>query len=119
MKRYLVGLALAALTIGVAYAGGKATATWTAPTTYTDGTPLPATDIKEYKVYEGTAPRTYTYFYTVPSASPRQIVLTMPTGTFYFAVTTVSKEGAESDYSNELSKYFPRQTPGNCVFTWQ
>ncbi len=80
MKKLIIAVTLVVLVLSLAYAGGKATATWTAPTTYTDGTPLPATDIKEYRVYEGTAPRTYTFVYTVPSASPRSIVLTMPTG---------------------------------------
>jgi hypothetical protein len=118
MKKLITSILIVVALLGIAYAGGTATGVWTAPTTHTDGTPIVG-GLKEFRVYQGTAPRTYSTIYTVPAASPRQIILTLPTGTFYFAITAVTQEGAESDYSNELSKYFPAQKPSACTFSWQ
>ncbi len=87
---------------------GVLDASWTAPTTNADGSPL--TDLASYRVYYGTSssPCPGTSFVQVasstPSPSPNQTVtlrLTgLATGTLYYAsVTAVETSGAESTCS--------------------
>ena len=80
-------------------------ASWTAPTTNTDGSPL--TDLASYRVYYGTAnpPCPGSTFLSVisptPSPGPGTIVMArlagLASGTLYYAaVTAVNGSGAES-----------------------
>jgi hypothetical protein len=63
-------------------------------------------DLAGYKVYWGTASRTYTNTPqpTVPvSPTPTYTVGGLANGTYYFAVTAFNNAGQESGYSNEVS----------------
>jgi hypothetical protein len=84
---------------------GNAVLSWNAPTQYSDGSPLLASDITGYKVYFGTSSRAYASNHMVPASttSIRIRDLNVPTGSFYVAVSTLDKAGHESDYSSEVS----------------
>ncbi len=88
---------------------GKATLTWNAPTTRSDGTYLnPATDIAAYRLYYGTSSGNYTQHVnvapnlTVPYTTTDTV--TLASGTYYFVVTTIDTFGQESSYSPEAVK---------------
>ena len=108
LRQWLLGLSLALGGILLATNPGSAgilDATWTAPTTNTDGSPL--TDLASYRVYYGTAsaPCPGSSFLQVISSTssppPNQTVTArltgLTTGTLYFvAVTAVDSGGMES-----------------------
>ncbi len=110
-----VGLLLGGvLLVAVPTGAGVLDASWTAPTTNTDGSSL--TDLASYRVYYGTssAPCPGTAFVQVasstPSPSPNQTVAVrltgLATGTLYYvSVTAVVTSGTESACS----------TPANAV----
>jgi hypothetical protein len=89
------------------------TLTWEAPITYTNGDALAENSITEYKVYYSTIPGSYApgSFYSVsdpnsaltPTSVTVKDVTSQATGTYYFVVTAVVN-GAESAFSNEVSK---------------
>ncbi len=115
LRRWLLGLGLALGGILLATnpaSAGILDATWTAPTTNTDGSPL--TDLASYRVYYGTgsAPCPGPSFFPVASSTssppPNQTVsfrLTgLSTGTTYFvAITAVDTGGMESACSSVAS----------------
>lgn len=85
------------------------TLAWDRPLTYTDGTELLESDLKEYRVYFSTVSGSYPTgtYYPVPAPATEVTVTTVisqGTGTYYFKVTAVDKNDSESDYSNEVSK---------------
>ena len=80
---------------------GSVSLAWNVPTTYVDGTP--ATGPVGFKVYYGTASRTYTHIIDVKNV-PSYTVNSLYPGTYYFAITAYDSSGIESDYSTELSK---------------
>jgi hypothetical protein len=84
-------------------ATGVASLTWIAPTTNPDGTQI--TDLMGFKVYYGTASRTYTHTIDVQNVTSYTIN-NLPAGTYYFAITAYYSVG-NSDYSNEISKTVP------------
>jgi hypothetical protein len=62
------------------------------------------TDLAGYKVYWGTAPRTYkTPPTTIDKSKPSYSFVGFTTGTYYFAVTAFNTAGQESGYSNEVA----------------
>src|SRR5690606_20253185 len=75
----------------VATASGSATLTWAAPSENTDGTPA---NIAGYKIYYGTASRDYREPIEVGASSLIYTVDQLTPGTWYFAVTAVSADGA-------------------------
>lgn len=87
-------------------------ASWTAPTTRMDGTPLAPTEISNYKLYYsvGSAPTADSKFVTVKDATTATLNLTLapsPTAqTVYVAVTAVDMDGLESPMSAAASKSF-------------
>jgi hypothetical protein len=75
---------------------------WTAPTQYTDGSPL--TDLAGYKIYYGTEPGNYSV--TIQLDNPgltTYVVEYLTPNTYYFAVTAINSTGIESQYSGEAS----------------
>ncbi|HZR21742.1 MAG TPA: fibronectin type III domain-containing protein [Verrucomicrobiae bacterium] len=69
--------------------------------------PSPDTSVTGYNVYYGTASRTYTNIIAVGN-STNAVVSNLVTGvTYYFAATTHTAAGLESDYSAEASYAVP------------
>lgn len=80
-----------------AAAVGTANLSWVAPTS-TSGT-----SVAGYKVYYGTASKTYTSTINAGTATS-YTVSNLPPGTYYFVVTAYDASGNESTYSNEATK---------------
>ncbi len=84
---------------------GTAKLSWSTPTTNSDGSPLPATNIKGYRIYIRTPSGAYNpgsyYFVSAPSTSVSVKDLNLPLGQYYFAVTTLHISSMESGFSNE------------------
>lgn len=83
---------------------GKATLSWAAPTTNTDGTPL--TDLAGFKVYYGTvSPVDKTNGQSIDVGNVTGSALSgLSAGTYFFRVTAYDIFGNESSYSEEVSK---------------
>jgi hypothetical protein len=84
---------------------GNAVLSWSAPTQYSDGSPLLASDISGYKVYVGSSSRNYAsnHMVSASTTSVRIRDLNVPKGSFYVAVSTLDKAGYESEYSREVT----------------
>ena len=80
---------------------GSVSLAWNVPTTYVDGTP--ATGMVGFKVYYGTASRTYTHTIDVKNVSSYTINA-LPHATYYLTVMAYDSYGNTSDYSNEIIK---------------
>ncbi len=81
---------------------GSAQLSWTPPTANTDGTPL--TDLAGYKVYYGTASGKYSQSVNAGNVTTYTVPNLTDGTTYYFATTAYNTAGAESGYSNEVSK---------------
>ena len=112
-------LLIMSVTLAMAYTG-TATLTWTPPTTFTDGTPLiPATDISSYKIYSGTSPGIYGTPAIVTGGTTTTYMMTIGTGTTYFALSVVGMNGLESVKSSEVSKTITAPAPSGCSLSVQ
>jgi hypothetical protein len=76
---------------------------WAPTTTNTDGTPI-GSDLAGYKVYYGNSSGSYSDYVTVSSATTEVVISQLPSGTYYFAVTSFDTAGNESVSSNEAVK---------------
>ena len=96
MKKYLT---LLILLCAVAYAEEpNINVEWDAPTNNVDGSAI--TESLSYRMYSGSASRTYTTNWLV-NTNRCQLLVPLST-TRYFSVTAVNAFGDQSDYSNEL-----------------
>lgn len=78
---------------------GSVNLSWKAPDANTDSTPL--TDLAGFRLYYGAISGDYNESLGLPpSATSRS--LSLPSGSYYFAVTAVDSQGNESAYSNEV-----------------
>jgi hypothetical protein len=95
---------LAAFAVAVqAVTTGSALLTWVPPTQNTDGTAL--VNLASYKVYWGTTQGNYPSSAVVSSPSATTyLVENLVPGTYFFVVTAVNSQGAESQFSNTASK---------------
>ena len=96
--------AMTALSAANVFAG-QATLSWTAPTTYTDGTPI--TKMGGYKIYTGTAAGIYSQNIDVGNVTSYTLTGLNGGTTYYFAVTAYDATGNVSGFSNQASKAFP------------
>jgi hypothetical protein len=64
--------------------------------------PNPETDLAGYKIYYGTASRSYSAPVTIGLQSSYTLS-GLASGTYYFAVTAFNRDGLESAFSNEVS----------------
>ena len=85
-------------------ATGSVSLAWDAPTQNLNGTPI--TNLSGFNVYYGTASRTYTHMINVRNVTS-YTVNSLPSATYYFAITTYDSSGIESDYSDEISLTIP------------
>jgi len=78
---------------------------WTAPVARSDQSPLSLAEIGGYRVYYGTVEDDYPYRIDVNDGTAVEVVINdLPTGTYYFVVTTCDTEGRESEYSKPIVK---------------
>ncbi|MEY4762398.1 MAG: hypothetical protein RLZZ200_2254 [Pseudomonadota bacterium] len=85
---------------------GSATLTWSAPSQNTDGSTL--VDLTGYNVYYGTSPTSLTNKIVVANAGTTTYTVgSLPSGTYYFAVSAYNVNGIESTPSNVGSKTIP------------
>jgi hypothetical protein len=96
--------ALSAFAIAVtAVATGSATLSWTAPTENTDGSAL--SNLAGYRIRYGTSASALTSTIVISNASlTTYVVENLSPATWYFAVTAVNSQGAESTNSNVANK---------------
>jgi hypothetical protein len=78
------------------------TLAWVAPTENSNGTPL--TNLAGYKIHYGTASQDYTQVVSVSNPSLSRYVLdSLPSGTYFFAITAFNAQGVESPLSGEIT----------------
>jgi hypothetical protein len=81
---------------------GAVTLNWLPPTQNTDGTPL--TNLSGYDINYGTQSHVYTQKVTVSNPGiATYVVDNLTPGKYYFSVTAVNSQGAESPLSSEVS----------------
>ncbi len=86
--------------VQISSSGKNVSLAWIAPTTNTDKSQI--TDLAGYKVYYGTASGNYSKILNVGNVL-NYTVISLPPGTYYFAITCYNSYGSESNYSNEVS----------------
>ena len=75
---------------------------WVPPTENSNGSPL--TNLAGYKIHYGTVSQDYTQVVAVNNPSLNRYVLdSLPSGTYYFAITAYNSAGTESTLSGEIS----------------
>jgi hypothetical protein len=96
-------VALPAFSIAVKEATVRsADLSWTPPVANTDGSTL--TNLGGYNVYYGTSPDALTQVIKVDNAGlTRYVIDDLPSGTWYFAMTSVASDGVESPRSPVIS----------------
>jgi len=92
-----------AITVTAAPAVSKSVSiSWTPPTQNDDGSTL--TDLAGYKIHYGSASKSYTQSVALTSAGLTRYQLdSLPSGKIFIAMTAVNAQGAESEFSPELS----------------
>ena len=86
---------------------GTAALSWTPPTQYTDGSPLPPAELAGYRIYKGNSPSTLTRYAEVDGMATSYTVQDLASGTHYFAISAVAVGGEESALSGVGSKTIP------------
>jgi hypothetical protein len=76
---------------------------WVAPTEREDGTPLILSEIETYNLYYGSSPGDYQNTIDNSTVTTDSVYITnFLSGTYYFVVTTVTYDGMESRFSEEI-----------------
>jgi hypothetical protein len=100
--RSLVSLPAFAISV-VGTASGSATLTWQPPTQRSDGSPL--SDLAGYRILWGTTKGSYPNSVKVMNPGIASYVIEdIAPATYYFVITAIDSKGAESGYSNVVSK---------------
>jgi hypothetical protein len=81
---------------------GSVALRWQPPTQLIDGSPLPG--LSGYRIYYGTAAGSYLGYKEIGPEVGSAYSLELPSGEYYFAMTAIGLDGAESAYSNEVQK---------------
>ncbi|WP_226373929.1 fibronectin type III domain-containing protein [Citrifermentans bemidjiense] len=93
----------------------QATLTWSAPTTYTDGSSL--TSLNGYTVHTGTAPGSYTQHFTVGNLTSYTVSNLNDATKYYFSVSANDVAGNASAPSNEVAFTTPAPPPPAALYT--
>jgi hypothetical protein len=80
----------------------EARLSWQRPRRNVDGSRLDK--LAGYKIYRGTSPGKYTDTVRIDNPNTTSHKMELKPGTHYFAMTAVTSDGEESDYSNEIAK---------------
>ncbi len=115
MKNYIVSVVLIIMSLILVGCGGgsnevvgnTATLKWSAPTTRTDGSTIPMSEIAGYKVYLGTSSDSLAPVAEISDAYTMEYKFdTFEDGTYYFSVTALDTDDLESDIPEPVSKTF-------------
>lgn len=79
---------------------GTIALTWIPPETRVDGSPF--VEPAGYHIYFGSRSRDYTNRVFVRNPDANAKILVLPSGNYYFAMTSLDRDGLESRYSNEV-----------------
>jgi hypothetical protein len=83
-------------------ANSSVTFSWVPPTENSNGSPL--TNLAGYKIHYGTASQDYTQVVALNNPSLNRYVMdSLPSGTYYFAITAYNSAGVESTFSGEIT----------------
>lgn len=109
------------LVCGASFAQAAPTAaiTYTAPTTYSDGTPIPSTVAITYNLYQGTSATTLVKVASGLTALSTTVTTGLVDGQTYFWAVTAVAGGLEGAKSNVASKVFAAVAPGSVTITVQ
>jgi hypothetical protein len=78
---------------------------WNAPTSRTDGTFLPVTELQGYRIYYGSSEDSLSVLVDLNDDSITEYTVdTLPSGSYYFAISAYDSDGVESGLSNIISK---------------
>jgi hypothetical protein len=81
--------------------GGMISLAWVPPTTNTDGNPL--TNLRGYRIYYGTASKTYDHSIDVGNVTTYTLIGLTQGSTYYITATAYNTFYKESYFSNEVS----------------
>jgi hypothetical protein len=84
---------------------GQITMRWDAPERNVDGSHV--TDLAGFDLYYGTASGAYEAIEHIADAGATSHTLTLPSGTYFFALTATDRDGNESGFSNEIQRALP------------
>ena len=98
-----------------AASAAQATLSWSAPTTYTDGTPL--SGLSGYTVHAGTTAGNYSQHISVGNTTNYTMASLNDGTTYYFAVSAIDTSGISSKVSNEVSFTTPVPPPPTALYT--
>lgn len=76
--------------------------TWQAPSRNLDGSAID--DLAGYRIYYGQQSGEYSDSILIQQPGARGHALTLPSGSYFFAMTALDAEGNESPYSNEIAQ---------------
>lgn len=74
--------------------------TWVAPSLREDGSTMSAEEIASFKIYYGSTSGSLTNIIAVDDPTARSYIQDFDAGVYYFAVTALDTDGAESAFSN-------------------
>lgn len=121
MRRIPKGIPYAILLLLAAIFGWELSAvdsslTWTNPTTFTDGSTIPAGDLVSVQVFRKVDSGAYSLYQTVPIATS-YVDADLPTGTYCYRVAVVRSNGLASAQSNEACKTVDTRIPSAATLT--
>lgn len=84
--------------------------TWTNPTTFTDGSPIPDGDLASARIYRKVDTGTYGIYQTIPIGTSFKDA-DLANGVYCYKVSVVRTNGIESPQSNEACKTVDTRIP--------
>jgi hypothetical protein len=104
-------------TLALGQTAPTATLTWTAPTTYSDGTTIPSSVTLTYNIYQGISATSLVKVATGVTAVTSSINTGLADGTTYYWAVTAVAGGLEGAQSNVGTKTFAAVAPGTVTLT--
>ena len=84
---------------------GRVLLSWYAPTSRIDSSPLNLSDLEGYRIYYGSSMEDVsTMLVDLNDNSVTEYSASLPSGTYYFAITAYDSSGMESGLSNIINK---------------
>ncbi len=84
---------------------GSVSLSWAAPSTRSDGTPLPLSELAGYTLYYGPSEGSYSSSINIDDPFTTSLTVTdLPVGTYYFVLTARDSDGRESGYSGAAQR---------------